>query len=95
MPGLKSLHICVDMLGQMGTYLSTGLRQLLKVTEASVTVVLGGYEKVRNEGWKCAKWSEDHKARFADTASFRLQRPATSTAEIGHVQTTGEVKYSL
>lgn len=40
--GLKSLHVCVDMLNQVDKYLATGIRQSLKMTKASVTIVVVG-----------------------------------------------------
>ena len=83
------------MLDHVDKRLAAGLHQMLKVTKAFVTVILGGYRRVGKERWECGKWSEDHQARFADTVWFRLQRLATSIAEIGHVRTMGEAKYTL
>ena len=83
------------MLDRVDTLLAAGLHQMLKVTKAFVTVILGGYRRAGKERWECGKWPEDHQARFSDTVWFRLQRPATSIAEIGHLQTMGEAKYTL
>ena len=51
--------------------------------------------RIGNERWECGKWCEDYQARFAHTVIFRLQRPATSNARTGDVQTTREAKYTL
>ena len=34
---------------------AAGLRRMLKVGNASVTVVLGGYRRAKNERWECRK----------------------------------------
>ncbi len=74
MRGLRTLELCIDVMGLVDEMMATAVREMVRRTEAGVRVCLGGCEAAKVDEWTCGVWWEVEKEIFAEVVWGKLMR---------------------